>query len=198
MARVREASVTLSKPVKTSTPTLTRVAGHNGPRDTTFVARSEKVTFDVKYSGLRPQNPADELCDGRTASSVIAALAKAARVSNEAAIVLEIGASSVLQSATKDERCGNCDHGLGRHRRGSYFEMSLSAIEFAQMRRAVTCLEFRMTCLTRCQVWTNESLRAPNEVAAGRERRPHRRQSTPWGKPHSGTLAGSPIDSSCS
>src|SRR6516165_5138046 len=52
-------------------------SGHNGPRDTTFVAGSEKVTFDVKYSGLRPQNPADELCDGRTASSVIAALAKA-------------------------------------------------------------------------------------------------------------------------
>src|SRR5215475_10932797 len=49
-----------------------------------------------------------------------------------------------------------------------------------------------------CQVWTNESLRAPNEVAAGRERRPHRRQSTPWSKPHSGTLAGSTIDSSCS
>src|SRR5215510_9358989 len=52
-------------------------SGHNGPRDTTFVAGSEKVTFDVKYSGLRPQNPADELYDGRTASSVIAALAKA-------------------------------------------------------------------------------------------------------------------------
>src|SRR6516165_8826146 len=33
---------------------------HNGPRDTTFVAGSEKVTFDVKYSGLRPQNAADE------------------------------------------------------------------------------------------------------------------------------------------
>jgi len=29
-----------------------------------FVAESKKVTFDVKYSGLRPQNPADELCDG--------------------------------------------------------------------------------------------------------------------------------------
>src|SRR5262249_21272812 len=98
----------------------------------------------------------------------------------------------------KDERCSNCDHGLGRHRRGSYFEMSLSAIEFAQMRREVTCLEFTTTCSTRCQVWTNESLRAPNEVAAGREHRPHRRQSTPWGKPHSGTLAGSPIDPSCS
>src|SRR5262249_41363060 len=52
-------------------------AGHNGPRDTTFGAGSEKVTFDVKYSGLRPQNPGDELCDGRTASSMIAALAKA-------------------------------------------------------------------------------------------------------------------------
>src|SRR5262249_35139194 len=64
-------------------------SGHNGSRDFIFVAGSEKVTFDVKYSGLRPQNPADELCEGRTASSVIAALAKAARVSNEAAIVLE-------------------------------------------------------------------------------------------------------------
>src|SRR5262245_30454726 len=52
-------------------------SGHNGPRDTTFVAESAKVTFDVKYSGLRPQHPADELCDGRTASSVIAVLAKA-------------------------------------------------------------------------------------------------------------------------
>src|SRR6516165_2170370 len=70
-------------------------------------------------------------------------------------------------TCTKDERCGNCDHGLGRHRRGSYFEMSLSAIEFAQMRREVTCLEFTTTWSTRCQVWTNESLRAPNEVAAG-------------------------------
>ena len=72
--------------------------------------------------------------------------------------------------------------------------MSLSAIEFAQMRREVTCLEITTTCSTRCQVWTNESLRAPNEVAAGRERRPHRRQSTPWSKPHSGTLAGSPTE----
>src|SRR5262245_11783586 len=54
---------------------------------------------------------------------------------------------------------------------------NLSAIEFAQMRREVTCLEFTTTCSTRCQVWTNESLRAPNEVAAGRERRPHRRQA---------------------
>jgi hypothetical protein len=43
-------------------------------------------------------------------------------------------------------------------------------------------------------VWTNESLRAPNEVAAGHERRPQRRQSTPWSKPHSGTLAGSPAE----
>ena len=78
----------------------------------------------------------------------------------------------------KDKRRCKCDHGPGRHRRGSYFEMSMSAIEFAQMRRGVTCLEFTTTCSTRCQVWTNESLRAPNEVAAGRERRPHRRQST--------------------
>src|SRR5262249_40496231 len=40
-------------------------SGHNGPRDTTFVAGSEKVTFDVKYFGLRPQNPADEFVTGR-------------------------------------------------------------------------------------------------------------------------------------
>src|SRR6516164_2656709 len=39
-------------------------SSHDGSRDTTFVAGSEKVTFYVKYSGLRPQNPADELCDG--------------------------------------------------------------------------------------------------------------------------------------
>src|SRR6516165_4661233 len=84
-------------------------SGHNGPSDTSFVAGSEKVTFDVKYSGLRPQNPADELCDGRTASSVIAALAKAARVSNEAAIVLE---KSVLH------RCAACHRVLGRDRGG--------------------------------------------------------------------------------
>jgi len=43
----------------------------------------------------------------------------------------------------------------------------MSAIEFAQMRREVTCLDFTTPCSTRCHVWTNESLRAPNEVAAG-------------------------------
>ena len=77
-----------------------------------FVAESKKVTFDVKYSGLRPQNPADELCDGRTASSVIAALAKAARVSNEAAIVLE---KSVLH------RCRSLPPGFGQRPRRDRF-----------------------------------------------------------------------------
>jgi hypothetical protein len=91
-------------------------------------------------------------------------------------------------TCAKDERCGNCDHGLGRHRRGSYFEMSMSAIEFAQMR------ERGYMPRIHDDVWTNESLRAPNEVAAGHERRPQRRQSTPWSKPHSGTLAGSPAE----
>src|SRR5262249_3749708 len=52
-------------------------SGQEGSFELTFVAGSKKVTFDVKYSGLRPQNPADELCDGRPASGVIAALAKA-------------------------------------------------------------------------------------------------------------------------
>ena len=65
-------------------------SGHNGSRDIRFVAGSEKVTFDVKYSGLRPQTPADELCDGRTASSVmavneVAAGSKAGRIDNKAA-----------------------------------------------------------------------------------------------------------------
>jgi hypothetical protein len=45
----------------------------------------------------------------------------------------------------------------------------MSAIEFAQMRREVTCLEFTTTCSTRCQVWTNESLRAKS---CGRARTP--------------------------
>src|SRR6516165_11402355 len=71
-------------------------------------------------------------------------------------------------TCTKDERCGNCDHGLGRHRRGSYFEMSLSAIEFAQMRREVTCLEFTTTCSTRCHVWTNESCARPTKLRPAR------------------------------
>jgi len=44
-------------------------SSHNGSRDIRFVAKSEKVTFDVKYSDLRPQNPADEFCDGRTAGA---------------------------------------------------------------------------------------------------------------------------------
>src|SRR5262249_37933850 len=52
-------------------------SGHDGSLDMTFVAGWEKVTLDVKYPGLRPKNPADELCDGRPASGVIAALAKA-------------------------------------------------------------------------------------------------------------------------
>jgi hypothetical protein len=29
-----------------------------------LVAESKKVTFDVKYFGLRPQTPVDESCDG--------------------------------------------------------------------------------------------------------------------------------------
>ena len=67
--------------------------------------------------------------------------------------------------------------------------MSLSAIEFAQMRR-VLCLEFTTTCSTRCHVWTNESLRAFNEVAAGSKVGRIDGRS----KPHSGTLAGSPTE----
>src|SRR5215475_4122661 len=42
------------------------LAEPHGSREARFVAESEKVTFDVKYFGLR--GPVDELCDGaRTA-----------------------------------------------------------------------------------------------------------------------------------
>src|SRR5262249_39780360 len=176
-------------------------SGHNGPRDTTFVAGSEKVTFDVKYSGLRPQNPADEFVTGRHSEQRDCGFGKGDRLGSIMKRPLSsknwrfIGVAAcprVLRSdcgwiilwrgrrrggvdvvvdhrhcrgCAYDQRQGKCDLGLGRHRRGSYFEMSLSAIEFAQMRREVTCLEFTTTCSTRCHVWTNESLRASNEVA---------------------------------
>src|SRR5215471_1858808 len=127
----------------------------NGSHKITFVTEAAKVTFDVKYSGLRPQNPADELYDGRPASKrdccfsegrLVSVMKRPLSLKNRCFIgvaachrVLDRDRGGIVlrgerrkrgmgfvidhrhrrSTCAKDERCGNCDHGLGRHGRDS-------------------------------------------------------------------------------